>query len=69
MNAITQHDAPQEAEISSQEIAALVEKLCNAGHAVHAGRSGDFTVNRWGYSRHCLDAFSLRDFACQLGVL
>lgn len=55
-----------EAELDAKATAILIDKLSLAGHAVHAGRAGGFTVTRWGMSRHCQDFDSLRAFAHQL---
>jgi hypothetical protein len=46
----------------------LIAKLAIAGHAVHQGHCGDFTVGRWGMSRYCQDAKALKAFAAQVGV-
>ena len=56
------------AELEAKSAATLIEKLALSGHVVHAGRTGDFTVTRWGHSRHCQDFESLRSFAGQMGV-
>ena len=51
-------------------IATLIAKLALAGHAVHQGQCGDFTVvqRNWGMSRYCQDAKALKAFAVQVGV-
>ena len=49
-------------------IATLTAKLALAGHVVHQGQCGDFTVGRWGMSRYCQDADALKAFAIQVGV-
>ena len=49
-------------------IATLIAKLALAGHAVHQGHCGDFTVGRWGMSRYCQDAKAQKAFAIQVGV-
>lgn len=61
-------DELQESELEAKALAVLIDKLSLAGHTVHTGRAGGFTVSRWGMARHCQDFDSLRDFACQLGV-
>ena len=58
-----------EAELEAKATATLIAKLALAGHAVHAGRAGDFMVTRRGISRHCQNFDSLEAFACQLVVL
>lgn len=49
-------------------IATLIAKFALAGHVVHQGQCGDFTVGRWGMSRYCQDAKALKAFAIQVGV-
>lgn len=57
-----------EEELEAKATATLIEKLQAAGHDVHAGKAGDFTVSRWGMSRHCQDFESLQSFAQQVGA-
>jgi len=49
-------------------IATLIARLALAGHAVHKGKHGDFTVCKYGMSRYCQDAAELEAFAKKLGV-
>ena len=51
-------------------IATLIAKFALAGHVVHQGQCGDFTVvqRNWGHTRYCQDAKALKAFAVQLGV-
>lgn len=50
-------------------IATLIAQLALAGHAVHKGRHGDYTVCKYGMSRYCQDAAELAAFAKKLGVI
>ena len=52
--------------IVSKEVSTLMAKLALAGHAVHKGLDGGFTVSRWAYSYHCKNLDELRDFATRL---
>ena len=42
--------------------------LALAGHTVHKGGAGDFTVCKYGMTRYCKDFAELQDFAKQLGI-
>jgi hypothetical protein len=46
----------------------LIAQLTVAGHAVHQGHAGDFTVCKYGMTRYCKDLAELQAFAKQLGV-
>ena len=46
----------------------LIAQFALAGHAVHKGHSGDFTVSKYGLPRHCQNLQELQDLARQLGV-
>lgn len=48
--------------------ATVIACLALAGHVVHKGQGGDFTVCKYGLSRYCKDSAELRDFAKKLGV-
>lgn len=52
----------------SKALAAQIARLALAGHAVHKGQHGDFTVCKYGMSRYCKDFAELQAFAVQLGV-
>lgn len=51
-----------------KDIETQIAKLALAGHAVHKGGAGDFTVCKYGLSRYCKDFAELQAFAWQLGV-
>lgn len=53
---------------ASKEISTQIAALALAGHHVHRGADGDFTVSKWGLSRHCENFKELQAFAQQLGV-
>ncbi|WP_048438811.1 hypothetical protein [Caenimonas sp. SL110] len=48
--------------------ATLIAQLALAGHGVHCGACGGYTVSKWGYSYFAQDLAALRDFASRLGV-
>jgi hypothetical protein len=49
-------------------VANQIARLALAGHAVHKGQSGDYTVCKYGMTRYCEDFAELQAFARQLGV-
>lgn len=49
-------------------LATQLQRLALAGHTVHRGDIGDFTVCKYGMSRYCQDFAALQDFAKMLGV-
>ena len=49
-------------------IATQIARLALAGHAVHKGQHGDFTVCKYGMTRYCKDFAELQAFAVKLGV-
>jgi len=49
-------------------IATQLARLALAGHIVHRGDIGDFTVCKYGMTRYCKDFAELQAFARQLGV-
>ncbi len=49
-------------------IATQLARLALAGHIVHRGDIGDFTVCKYGMTRYCKDFAELQTFARQLGV-
>ena len=49
-------------------IATQLARLALAGHTVHKGGAGDFTVCKHGMTRYCKDFTELQAFARQLGV-
>lgn len=52
----------------SKAISTQIAALALAGHVVHKGTDGDYTVSKWGLSRYCKNFAELQDFARQLGV-
>lgn len=53
---------------SGKAIATQIARLALAGHAVHKGQSGDFTVTKWGQARYCQDFAALVHFAQKVGA-
>lgn len=53
---------------SGKVIAAEIARLVRAGHAVHKGSQGDFTVRKYGLSMYCEDFIELQAFSRKLGV-
>jgi hypothetical protein len=53
---------------SGKVIAAEIARLARAGHAVHKGSEGDFTVCKYGLSMYCEDFAELQAFSRKLGV-
>lgn len=51
-----------------KSIATQLAHLALAGHVVHCGDMGDFTVCKCGMTRYCKDFAELQAFARQLGV-
>ena len=49
-------------------IATQLARLALAGHIVHKGSAGDFTVCKYAMVRYCKDFPDLQAFARQLGV-
>jgi hypothetical protein len=49
-------------------IAAQLARLALAGHVVHKGGAGDYTVCKYGMTRYCKDFAELQAFSRQLGV-
>jgi hypothetical protein len=49
-------------------IANQIARLALAGHAVHKGQNGDFTVCKYGMTRFCANFAELQAFAVKLGV-
>ena len=49
-------------------IATQLARLALAGHIVHRGDIGDFTVCKYGMTRYCKDFAEIQAFALQLGV-
>jgi hypothetical protein len=49
-------------------IATQLARLALAGHAVHTGSAGDFTVCKYGMTRYCKNFAELQAFVRQLGV-
>jgi len=53
---------------SGKAIATEIARLALAGHAVHKGSEGDFTVCKYGLSMYCEDFTELQAFSRRLGV-
>lgn len=53
---------------SGQAIAIEIARLALAGHVVHKGNCGDFTVCKYGMTRYCPDFDDLQAFSRKLGV-
>ena len=51
-----------------KEESTLLARLALAGHVVHGGRCGDYTVCKYGYAHYCQDVIELQAFAIRLGV-
>ena len=49
-------------------IATQLARLALAGHTVHKGGAGDFTVCKYGMTRYCKDFAELEAFAKQVGA-
>jgi len=49
-------------------VATQIARLALAGHVVHKGKRGDYTVCKYGLTRYCKDFVELQAFARQLGV-
>lgn len=49
-------------------VSTQIATLALAGHHVHKGTAGDFTVSKWGLSRYCENFAELQAFALKLGV-
>jgi len=48
--------------------ATVIAKLALAGHVVHKGNQGDFTVCKFGLTRYCADFTALVAFAKKVGA-
>ncbi len=53
---------------STREAIFLIARLALAGHVVHKGQRGDFTVCKYGYSYYAQDFDALQAFTRKLGV-
>jgi hypothetical protein len=53
---------------TQKAIATQIARLALAGHAVHKGQNGDYTVCKYGMTRYCANFAELQAFAVQLGV-
>jgi len=49
-------------------IATQIARLALAGHVVHKGTHGDYTVCKFGLARYCADYAALVAFAKQVGA-
>ena len=61
-------DGATEQAPSGKAIATQLAQLAIAGHVVHKGPCGDYTVCKYGMTRYCQDFEALQDFDRQLGV-
>ena len=61
------HGATNQAH-DGNAIAHQIAQLALAGHVVHQGGAGDYTVCKYGMTRYCKDFAELQAFARQLGV-
>jgi hypothetical protein len=61
------HRAIQKAT-DGKAIATQIARLALAGHTVHKGIHGDFTVCKYGLTRYCANFAELAAFPRQLGV-
>jgi len=52
----------------SKAIATQIARLALAGHTVHKGTHGDFTVCKYGLTRYCADYAALVAFAQKVGA-
>lgn len=52
----------------AKDIATQIARLALAGHVVHKGSEGDFTVCKYGLTRYCENFAELVAFARKLGV-
>jgi hypothetical protein len=52
----------------SKAIANQIARLALAGHNVIKGERGDYTVCKYGLTRHCANFAELAAFALKLGV-
>lgn len=53
---------------SGKAIATEIARLALAGHAIHKGSAGDFTVCKYGIAKYCQDFAELQAFSRKLGV-
>jgi hypothetical protein len=53
---------------SGKSIATEIARLALAGHAIHKGSAGDFTVCKYGLAKYFQDFAELQAFSRKLGV-
>lgn len=53
---------------NGKAIATEIARLALAGHAVHKGNCGDFTVCKYGMAKYCQDFTELQAFSRKFGV-
>ena len=53
---------------NGSDIAAEIDRLILAGHAVQKGNAEDFTVCKYGLAKHCQNFAELQAFAKLVGV-
>lgn len=54
--------------VDSKAIATQIARLAQAGHVVHKGTQGDFTVCKFGLTRYCASFAELVAFAKKVGA-
>ena len=52
----------------AKDIATQIARLALAGHVVHKGSEGDFTVCKYGLTRYCENFAELAAFAKKVGA-
>lgn len=63
-----EHSDATDFDAADKATATVIAKLAFAGHVVHRGKSGDFTVSKWGMTYYAQDLESLEAFSRRLGV-
>ena len=53
---------------NGKAIATEIARLALAGHAVHKGNCGDFTVCKYGMAKYCQDFAELQSFSRKVGA-
>jgi hypothetical protein len=53
---------------NGKAIATEIARLALAGHAVHKGNCGDFTVCKYGMAKYCQDLTKLQAFSRKFGM-
>lgn len=58
----------QYAVISSKAIATEIARFGLAGHVVHTGNAGDFTICKYGLAKYCQNFAELQAFSRKVGA-